>query len=433
MIGRRGSSSLLGLVIVALAGCAPWTGEAARWAPEQQQLTHELAGLARPLVTHEGALDLGPLWAQTQDARVVGLGEACRHVHAFKGIVHAMTRRAEAEGRPLIVALDLPFSTGLELDAWVGDAWHPPDPAVRRRSLGRSMRFDPQRPGPEGEHVELLWWLREHNEAAGPGRAVRVVGLGGCADWSCSMWLLRYFEAVDPEHGEAARRLFAWSWDGGPAGRRAEAEEAGALLGQVQEQLVAGRDAYVAARGAAAHASALRVVWSMGRALAGADPAETMAGNVAWLAEQSPEARILVVSRNAQIDRASAGPAPTMGAHLTERFGDDYVAVHMTFDHGTFVAPRGPSRVAMNRTGWAPAGTLEAALRRDGGAYMLDVRRAAADSGPLARYLRQSHWTRAYPDVWHVATNDRPAAWSSVVPAADFDLLVVVPDVHIAR
>ncbi len=427
---RRPSSVLL---LLALAACAPWTGETVKWASDKDQLAQELAGSTRPITTSDGALDLEPLWAKTRDARIIGLGESARHVRAFRQIVQAMARRAEVEGQPLIVALDVPFSTGLELDAWAGDAWYPTDPHVKRRELGRSMRFDPQRPGGEGEHVELLSWLREHNAAAPPGRQVRVVGLGPCVDWSCAMWLLRYFQAVDPEHDEEARWLFAWTWDGGSARRSEEAAHARAQLRRVREILLARRDVHVGARGAEAHATALQMVSAMALGLRGVEPAAVMADNAEWLAEQSPEARILVVSRNAHVDRASGG-SETMGSRLTARFGDAYVAVHMTFDQGLFVARVGRARNSMNRTGWAPAGTLEAALRRDDtAAYVLDVRQAAADDGPLARYLQTGHWTRAYPDVWNIMTNPWPAAWSRVVPAADFDLLLVVANVHISH
>lgn len=426
-------------ILVALAltlGCAPWGQDARTWAPEQQAVERGLAGHARPLTTPEGALDIGPLWSMIKAAKIVGLGEPSRNVREFRLIADAVVRRAAAEPAPLVVAIEVPFIDGLRVDAWVRGGRDLSDPGLAARELFEV--FDGR-----GGTRALLSWIRAHNERVPRERAVRVVGLHGCRDLGCLQWVSAYVAAVDPGGaGEVHKRVEQIVALGS---ERFAPDDARLLLTDLRRRLEAGRAAYVAARGEEAFAAALWLTSSAARLFA---PAEgrvgtIMAGTVEFAAEQVPGARIVVLAHNERTGRGHGRGETTMGAWLAERHGADYMAVHSTFDRAGRMRSMAPpksaevhdvdpnvdARLGYRRAtvGWAPPGTLEATLRGEGQAYVLDVAEAATGEDALARWLRGTHWTRSYPDLWASPFTTEPVAWSKVTPALDHDVLVHVP------
>ncbi|MFZ6178568.1 erythromycin esterase family protein [Nannocystis pusilla] len=413
MAKLRGSVAAVCLLGATVAGCTPWRDEAHTWGPEQRAISRELDAQARAIVDGDGALDVGPVWAMTRGARVVGVGEPGQGLALFHRFMQAMVERAAADARPLVVALDVCFVDGLELDAWGRGDWDASDPA----------RIDPQAFEAAGAYRPLLAWIREHNQFAAPGRAIQIAGVDGCLGAGGLDPLAAYFVDLDPELAASVPNLLAPVRALKSASRRTPAHlaEARASLAELRGRLLAQREAQVAAHGAATHAVALQLVWLAERRVdayddTGATPraqrGRVMADTVAWLAEQRPDARIVVLADNEDTRRGSSSD---MGRRLGERFGADYAVVHTTFDSTTYLAQR--------QRMWAPPGTLEAALRRPGRAYALDVRAAAAGPGPLARYLREEHWTRAYAEG--LLDQARPG-WSTVVPQRDYDVLVHV-------
>ncbi|PCC68265.1 Erythromycin esterase [Nannocystis exedens] len=413
MAKLRGSVAAVCLWGATIAGCTPWRDEVHTWAPEQDAISRELDAQARAIVAGDGALDVGPVWAMTRGARVVGVGEPGQGLALFHRLMQAMVERAAADAAPLVVALDVCFVDGLELDAWGRGTWNPPDPD----------RFDPHAFDAAGSYRPLLAWIREHNQFVAPQRAIQIAGVDGCLDARGLDPLAAYFVDLDPEFAASVPGLLAPVRALTVPSRRTPGHvaEARAGLAELRARLLARREAQVAAHGAASHAVALRLVWLAERRVdaygdTGSTPraqrGRVMADTVAWLAEQRPDARVVVLADNEDTHRASPSD---MGGRLHARFGADYAVVHTTFDSTTYLAQR--------QRMWAPPGTLEAALRRPGRGYALDVQAAAAGQGSLARYLREEHWTRAYADG--LFDQARPG-WSTVVPQRDYDVLVHV-------
>ncbi len=438
------------VLIAVLAGCAPWREQARTWAPEQAAISEQLAAQARPIgMEEDGGLDVEPLWQMVGEARVVGVGEATHGTREFRLLMNAVVRRAAAEDRPVVVALEMTFNQGLMLDAWVGDSWYPPTPGLRDRPLDEVLGTGWL--GDSEEHRALYAWIREYNRGAGPGRGIRVVGVDECLHHACFSGLGGYFDAVDPMYAERARGLLAKNRHLMKELFASEvlAGEVRAALAELRERLVGHRAQYVALRGEPAHAVALRLVWLAERrvdaAVAEGDTAITgqrdrwMADNVRWISERMPEARILLFAHNGHIARGTGRLAngrmsqgPVMGQEIGRSFGDEYVAVNTAFDRGSFLAHHTRSPLARWPRGRAlqsfpvepaPRGTLEATLRRDG-VYALDVRRAAAGESALARYLRGWQWMRWHTFAWRKLYQVVPVAWTGVRPADSFDVLV---------
>lgn len=404
-------------LFAALLACTPWSGEARRWAPQQPAMDAEIAAQAQPLWTADGGYDIRALWQRVRAARVVGLGSASREAGDLLALTALVVEQAAAEPKPLVIALDQPFDAGLALDAWLRGSWYPPDPNLHARDLETGL-----------EHRVVLRRLRERNASAHEEHHTRVVGLGPCVKPTCWGWLVAYFDAVDPDFAGEVRRLAR------AIAASTDSDEAILMLRDVSRRLLARRDDCVALRGQEAHEEALQLVRAIGRGLdPDIAPERAMAETVAWAALRSPDARIFVLGRNTRIDRRTTEDATSLGHRLAQRFEAAYVAVHMTFDRGLTRRPTRWRGSVRGYTGWAPAGTMEATLRGREVAYILDVAAAAARDGPLAAYLRGERWGRAYPDVWKVRLDDRPAAWAPATPAQAFDVLVYVPTTYILK
>jgi erythromycin esterase-like protein len=450
------SACTVGLFAASLLGCG--TVKSDNWAPVQAEITRDLQGQTWPLLTVDGELDPAPLWEMTRSARIVAIGEASPGVREFRKLMNVMVQQAVADGEPLVIALDLPFVDGVKLDAWVGDAWYPPDPRLKQRELTDPDAFDLDRLNFLREHTLLMAWIRKYNDAAPPERDIRIVGLDGCTDPRCVAWLAHYVGAVERPLADAAGRLTAELRNDGTLPRRSaeQTDAARKTIADLGARLHAAREQYVATAGAGAHETALRLVQLVERRFdpslaengppASAETGAVMADNAVWGAERTPGARVMILANNAYTDRS---PAPNMGRLLADRYGGEYVVIHTTFNRGFLFTVRDPSAMPQHQwhsgrtpgiqggaedvqlTGWAPPGSLEDVLKMPGDGYALDMRAATATDGELARYLRGSHRTRWYPETWRGRFGGGP--WANVALASSADVLVYVSNAQVFR
>jgi erythromycin esterase len=406
-----------------------------------------------------GQLDIEPLWAMTREARIIGIGEATHGTHEFRDLMNAVVRRAAEDERPLVVALEFGFVEGLALDRWVGGSSYAPDLVPRGRTfeevIGAGGLYATE------ELRALFTWIRAYNATAAPGRAIRVAGVDVCLHPSCVAGLVAYLAAVDPGYEARARALLAPMKHLMAEFRRSPSldAEARAGLAAVRARLGSRRDAYVAIHGESAHDNALRLVWlgerRLDAAIAGegaltADRDWIMADTVGWIAQERPDARIIVLAHNDHLTRdlyrlpnGRLTQGAVMGREIARRFEGDYVTVRSTFGSGSFLAHHTRSTLGTRRIRAgalrvfsvepAPSGTLEAALRGPGDGYVLNVRSAAAGEGALARYLRGWQYTRSYGYAWRRAFAAVPVAWTALVPAASCDVLVYFTRASAAR
>ena len=447
--------TFLVLAISTAAACAPWRPHARAWADDRPAITAELRARAVPI----GSIEDDPpaaaaLWAMTRDARVIGIGEATHGTHEFRRLMHAMVIHAAQEDRPLAVALEVPFNMFLAVDAWVGASWYAPDPQVRERTF--AALFGTDWLATVAENRAMFAWIRAWNEHMPDDRKIRVYGVDVCMSPGCGVEVVAWLADLDPALAGPARalaeplQLLALERDPSPA----RAARARAGIAGLRDLLASHRDALIARRGAAAHATALRLLWLADRRVElavahGDDPVsgerdQAMADTVAWISEQlDPDGRVLVLAHNGHVGRTrhrmpngriQAGTV--MGEALARRLGDAYVVVHTALDAGSFLAHDTRSTVGARRIKTralrpfpvepAPTGTLEATLRAPE-PYALDLRSAAVGDHALARYLRTWHWTRWHTYVWRTIFNVNPVAWVGVVPADDFDVWVYFP------
>jgi hypothetical protein len=108
----------------------------------------------------------------------------------------------------------------------------------------------------------------------------------------------------------------------------------------------------------------------------------SMAENVSWILARDPEAKIVLWAHNGHVARQPG----TLGHHLSQRYGDDYLVVGFATGEGAYFAV-GDGGLGEHPLLPPPAGSVEQRLRAIGEPRLiLDVRAAGADD-PASAWL----------------------------------------------
>ncbi len=125
---------------------------------------------------------------------------------------------------------------------------------------------------------------------------------------------------------------------------------------------------------------------------------ESMAANVKWILDESPNAKIVLWAHNAHVNRGTQ--FRQMGSFLSETYGDQMVVFGFAFNQGSFQAIRTGGTLQDFTVGPAPPGSLDATLAATGIPILaLDVRQTAFFT-PLSVWLGQPHLTRSIGAVY---------------------------------
>ncbi|MVO89639.1 erythromycin esterase family protein [Streptomyces sp. p1417] len=375
------ASLLLAAAIGAGALTAPGSAQAApgtaRAAPRADDPVRAVESVAHPLrATGPGgsAKDLRPLDRMVGDAEVVGLGEATHGTHEFFTMKDRLFRHLVEEKGFRTFALEVSWTTGLRLDAYVrggaGDVRE-----LARQELART-------PWHHEEYIRLLTWMRAYNERH-PDRQVRFMG-------------------NDLDHPHLGAELFDAVTDHVRRHRPDLLGRVEALYAPIRE--VPDGDAYLAlplaerarlAKNARAAYDLVRTAgpdghdptyaWTLQHARSVLQTADIyaydgstpegqrgsmlhrdriMAENTAWWQRQTGH-KVLVSAHNAHLAYESYDPRyPRMqGEFLRDSYGPKYRSIGFTFNEGSFMATAPDEEVYTPRTvGAAPRGTNEYTL-----------------------------------------------------------------------
>jgi erythromycin esterase-like protein len=158
---------------------------------------HRLVGAAE---------DYDPLLALIGDARFVLLGEASHGTHDFYRERAQITKRLIREKGFTVVAIEADWPDAYRVNRYVrgrgGDA-----EAID--ALGGFRRF-PTWMWRNADVLDFVGWLRDHNDAAGPGTPqVGVYGLDLYSLHTSMEAVIAYLDKVDPGAAERARGRYA--------------------------------------------------------------------------------------------------------------------------------------------------------------------------------------------------------------------------------
>lgn len=373
--------------------------------------------------------DLGWLDRVIGDARVVAIGESEHYTHEYLALRHRLVRYLVERHGFGAVAMETGFVEGWLVDGWVDGGGGEPGP-VMANGLTSLM-------GLWTEVRDLLEWMRE--------QPVRFYGidLGGS-----NVSLLPGLAAVtayleradpgfrlDPRIRETAAAFSAPSpfaipdaMAGYPglAPERRDALTAG--LADLRAYLTSRRLDLVRRTGADAHGRALRTmdltaaIDAQFRDMARGTPfaahrEAAIADTVEWILGR--EGRVVLTAHNGHVQRCPCtmpGVAPSsMGGHLADRLGGDYVVIGTTAETGITLAD-GPDFFA---------GTLFAELGPPEPGS-LDALMAASHDGPFAADLRRL--SPGDTALVRAATRQRFGhSYSEQDPLDAFDAVVHVP------
>ena len=398
-----------------------------------------LTRAAHPLLstTSDGQLrDLRPLTRDVGAATVVGIGEATHNSSEFFTLKHRIFRALVEQKGFTTFALEASWSTGVSLDRYVVTGAGDPREIMRREFQGSYRFWNVQ------EYLDLIEWMRAYNRIharklhfvgddlgyVGPDTITQVTAYVGKTQPALLPEITRLYSGLPPETEVAQWSTSYWAK---PRSERLAIEAATRQAVVRVESLPAGPGRSWAVQNA-------RAVWQVAKffSLDVEDPKvlpeamrfrdQVMAENVAWWTKHTG-AKTVLSAHNGHVALTSSMPdqyPKVQGEYLRETLGNRYVAVGLSFDHGSFNSLDINDGVMRTFTiGPAAPGnnehTLDQVPYRD---YFLDLRslpRATKEWLAVPRPTRDIGTAYPFPD-------------SQVALAASYDLLIHLNQVKAA-
>lgn len=150
---------------------------------------------------------------------------------------------------------------------------------------------------------------------------------------------------------------------------------------------------------------------------------QSMAENVEWIADQNPDAKIVLWAHNGHVAYAAQyGP---MGGYLHKKFGNQLVTFGFGFNEGSFRAIEKGKSLRDFTVGPAPADSLDHELASAGIPLIALDLRQLPQQGPVARWFAKP---RASRRVGAIYGGGQPVEWSiaSLRWSETFDVILFV-------
>jgi erythromycin esterase len=306
------------------------------------------------------------------------------------------------------------------------------------------------------EVVDLVSWLRDHNEMRAPEDHVRVVGADPVRGAASVKAVAAYLRAAGPDLLPDVRESLAELLDRDPDARALPARVRDDVVG-LHGRMVDDETALVAQSSPNQYAEACRHAWILARiaevahaprvpapaneAQAEALPAESAPVLRARLAAEAVGRAADGIDGTPAVvfwghdDQIRVGDPTTTGRHLRAALGDDYYAVAGLFGEGSASAVRRRMLGAVRprpRTNRLPRllGTVESELGAalgDDGERLVDLRGARDAGGPVAQWAGSPTTTRRLRSV---VDSGQLRGRTPLVPDREYDALAHVPRVH---
>ncbi len=171
--------------------------------PSDAILAHALAETVTPLAGAPS--DFDPLIERIGDAPFVLLGESTHGTHEFYRLRAELTKRRIRERGFTAIAAEADWPDAYRVNRYVRGAGGDPDAAD---ALGGFQRF-PQWMWRNADVLDLVGWLRAHNEHAPADRQVGFYGLDVYSLHASIDAVVGYLARKDPEAARAARQRYA--------------------------------------------------------------------------------------------------------------------------------------------------------------------------------------------------------------------------------
>ena len=343
--------------------------------------------LSTPVAGH-GLNDMEPLKKIVGDARIVALGEATHGTREFFQFKHRMLEFLVTQMGFSIFSIEANMPEAYRLNDFVLNGEGDPAKLIKGMYV---WLWDTQ------EVLEMVLWMREYNKS-GKGR-VQFTGFDMQTPTVASAIVRDFVANTDAEYVPTLARVLDMvraSVKMEPGDRNSVAAEWEKVVAHL-ETLRPHPDAEWAIQNARIvvqcmnWAAKLMKPPSMDARASMALRDASMASNVKWILDQSPDAKMVLWAHNFHV---MTGPGTGMGAALRKMYADKLVTFGFAFNRGSFRAMSSNGVVQDFTIGPAPAGSLDATLAASGiPLFALDLR-AAPKTGPVAEWLGEEHPTR---------------------------------------
>jgi erythromycin esterase len=406
---------------------------------ESRAATREwLAANSVPFATDDPAAsqtDLLPLGAMVGSSRIIGMGEATHGTREFFRMKHRVFRYLVENHGFTTFGIEASWPEALDVDRFVRTGEGDPRLLVARMGFW-TWTTD--------EVVDLVRWMRDYNQRAGAAR-LRFVGFDmqfpGAAIDSVESFVRRVDSAsvlpvraghacLTPYRNTPQRRSTIPGYDALSESTRRACRDA---VAAVRQLFTIHRAGWIAASSAPEFALAERSarLVQQWEEMAGAGSAgfaardRAMAENAAWWLEQGgPSHRMMLWAHNAHVSARYL----SMGAHLKDEYGPQYLTMAFAFGVGSFNAVTQLSTgafagLAQQSVAATVPGSLEALFASlSQPRLVFDARRlltATDAAAPLKKRLTIREIGAAF-----MPTASTSAYQRSVVLPADYDLLL---------
>ncbi|HYG35636.1 MAG TPA: erythromycin esterase family protein, partial [Clostridia bacterium] len=168
------------------------------------RLVDQLREAVHPLTG--AGIDYTPLLKRISDARYVLLGEATHGTHQFYRARAEITKRLILEKGFNVIAWEADWPDALRIHRYIQGRGQD---STALEALGEFKRF-PRWMWRNADILDLVGWLREHNDHLGPKTPkVGVYGLDLYSLHSSIEAVVSYLEKTDPQAAKQARRRYA--------------------------------------------------------------------------------------------------------------------------------------------------------------------------------------------------------------------------------
>jgi erythromycin esterase-like protein len=171
--------------------------------PSDGSLAHAIVENATPLVGAPTDFDL--LLDRIGDARFVLLGEATHGTHEFYRLRAELSKRLIREKGFVAIAAEADWPDAYRVNRYIRGSGTDADAT---EALGDFQRF-PQWIWRNADILELVGWLRTHNDATSDNRKVGFYGLDVYSLHASIDAVIHYLANKDPEAARRARRRYA--------------------------------------------------------------------------------------------------------------------------------------------------------------------------------------------------------------------------------
>jgi erythromycin esterase-like protein len=157
----------------------------------------------------------------------------------------------------------------------------------------------------------------------------------------------------------------------------------------------------------------------------------SMADNIKWILNQSPNQRMVVWAHNGHISKESLRGYEPMGAALQEMFGNQMVVFGFAFNRGSFQAIEMNKGLREFTVSAALSDSLDATLAASGIPILALDLRQIPKTGPVAEWWNQTHKTRSIGAVFSEDAEEN--YWSETKAPDCYDAILFVDNTTAAR